>query len=241
MTTIPQIVPAAQGPALVAPPPAPQPRAAAAARPGPAPASPVADAAGPGSRSGWRAHGEAKLAAAGNKPTDTHCACGAPIIKLKGSRMCHACYERNRRANPPVRLAPIDYILSKATLLESGCWCWTGRLKDGYGELYLGGRRVRAHRFTYEYFRSEIPPGLVIDHLCRNRACINPWHMEPVTRKVNSLRGEAPQIIAWRDDRCGRGHDLRDAYVRPDTGTRMCRECQRERGRARRQERRLAA
>lgn len=75
-----------------------------------------------------------------------------------------------------------------------GCWRWQGRLNHaGYGRFTVGGRRdarwVMAHRFAYELLIGPIPEGLELDHLCRQRDCVNPGHMEPVTREENSRRG----------------------------------------------------
>lgn len=71
---------------------------------------------------------------------------------------------------------------------SGGCWIWTGSIdRDGYGYLH-DGRRHNAHRWTYEKFVGPIPDGLEIDHLCRVRPCVNPDHLEPVTRLENNLR-----------------------------------------------------
>lgn len=100
------------------------------------------------------------------------------------------------------------------------CWEWTAASNvHGYGAFWDGERVVRAHRWSYEALRSNIPEGLVLDHLCRNRACVNPWHLEPVTDQVNAERG------AWGiRERCPSGH----AYDDTNTGrrkTRRGREC----------------
>ena len=76
---------------------------------------------------------------------------------------------------------------------DCGCWIWTGRLnRNGYGRAYWCGLEPVAHRLVYELLIGAIPPGLVLDHLCRRRECVNPQHLEPVTIRVNTLRGEAP-------------------------------------------------
>jgi hypothetical protein len=111
------------------------------------------------------------------------------------------------------------------------CWIWTGLLGDGgYGRAYDPGtqRTVAAHRASYEAFIGPIPDGLVIDHLCRNRACVNPTHLEPVTQRVNVLRGEGPTAERARRTHCKEGHPLSgdNLYIHPTRGHRSCKACQ---------------
>lgn len=76
----------------------------------------------------------------------------------------------------------------------SGCWLWTGYKRGGYGRFRLAdGVMVEAHRANFEFHKGKIPDGLVLDHLCRNRSCINPDHLEPVTIQENIRRGETGQ------------------------------------------------
>ncbi len=103
-----------------------------------------------------------------------------------------------------------------------GCWVWTAAIRktDGYGVFNAMGKIVPAHRYAYEEMRAEVPPGLVLDHLCRNRACVNPWHVEPVTDAVNIARGQAPTILLRASGKCKRGHELS-----PRSGGQYCLTC----------------
>lgn len=115
----------------------------------------------------------------------------------------------------------------------NGCWAWLGAFDPhGYGKMWDGRTNVRAHRLMYELHVGEIPNGLVIDHLCRNTACVNPSHLEPVTIRENTLRGFGPASINARKTKCKNGHDfsIENTYVNPQ-GRRTCRTCQRSRTR----------
>ena len=84
---------------------------------------------------------------------------------------------------------------------ETGCRVWTGWLtKNGYAQIWIGGRKQMLHRVAYEEFVGPIPDGLDIDHLCKNRACCEPTHLEPVTRSVNVQRGwdRGREWVNWR-------------------------------------------
>lgn len=114
----------------------------------------------------------------------------------------------------------------------TGCWVWVGHKRDGYGVFSYGGRggvRINAHRYAYQEIIGEIPNGLVLDHLCRQRDCVNPDHLEPVTRKENVLRGFSLSAMQSRQKNCNRGHPLSgdNLYITP-RGKRQCRSCRKQ-------------
>jgi hypothetical protein len=116
----------------------------------------------------------------------------------------------------------------------NGCLPWLAtKDQNGYGRFFTGrrnetGNRVDepAHRISYLLSGGEIPDGYVIDHLCRNPACVNPAHLEPVTRRENAMRGDHPNVIAHLQRTCRRGHDLSlHGRIAPSTGRYRCRLC----------------
>jgi hypothetical protein len=141
-------------------------------------------------------------------------------------------------ADPEKQLAKL---LAKRHVTETGCWKWPGqRTAAGYGQMRTGpGSRDYVHRISHKLLIGPIPEGTEIDHLCRNRACYNPEHLEAVPHRINWLRGESHAAVVVRTNRCGKGHDMTDAYVTKTTGARRCRPCvraQQDRYRAKRRE-----
>lgn len=132
----------------------------------------------------------------------------------------------------------IDRLAEKVALTDSGCVEWIGGTTSaGYGSLTRGkyGTAVLAHRLSYEHHNGPIPTGLQIDHLCRNRLCVNPCHLEPVTQRVNIMRGDSPTARNAAKTHCPRGHELvgDNIYLHPTRGHRECRTCQRARNQLR--------
>lgn len=114
---------------------------------------------------------------------------------------------------------------------NSGCWLWTKSISpDGYGRINIGippGKSLSVHRWSYEYFKGPIPAGLTVDHLCRVRCCVNPYHLEVVTIAQNVLRGISFSARQLRQTHCYRGHpfDEVNTYRPPGRPRRVCKIC----------------
>ena len=128
-----------------------------------------------------------------------------------------------------MRGTPLERLLAKAEVPPSwsACWRWIGAGNPkGYGQIVRDGRLRQAHRVAYELAIGPIPDGLVLDHLCRNRGCINPLHLEPVTSKENTHRGVGTNAAKTH---CPRGHEYTETntYRWPGApgSSRQCRAC----------------
>jgi hypothetical protein len=117
----------------------------------------------------------------------------------------------------------------------NGCWTWIGTIaRTGYGTFSAHSKTHVAHRWTYERLIGPIPAGFHLDHLCRNRACVNPQHLDIVTPRENVMRGMSPSAVIRRQAICKRGHELvgENIYVPPKKPQhRQCRTCRAERAR----------
>jgi hypothetical protein len=140
---------------------------------------------------------------------------------------------------------PIERFMEKVEPQSDECWGWTAtRNKGGYGRFGDSNKVYPAHRWSYEYHVGPIPEGLDLDHTCHtddkecpggieceHRRCVNPWHLEPVTRKENIRRGRTG---AWKAaiTHCPQGHEYaaENTYVSP-RNQRVCRTCHREKQR----------
>lgn len=120
--------------------------------------------------------------------------------------------------------------------ITSDCWIWTGNKASGYGIILVDGVRRVAHRWGWEQMHGPVPDGLQLDHLCRNRACVRPDHLEPVTCKENLLRGDTWNARNASRTECPQGHPYDAANTRFCAGKRYCRTCERDYQRRRRAE-----
>lgn len=117
-------------------------------------------------------------------------------------------------------------------LLE-GCWLWKSNINEnGYGYFKINYKNMRAHRVSYQYWNGPISKNYEIDHLCRNRSCVNPQHLEAVTHQENTKRGlqSKPHLNQHvNKTHCKRGHEFNEKNTYVKDSSRHCRICHKER------------
>lgn len=168
------------------------------------------------------------------------------VIRYGGRFCSRACWDKSHP-----RLPVLERLWSKvnkdAPVPEyrpdlGPCWIWTDKpAVNGYAKFEWEQGEVYAHRFVYELLVGPIPEGLDLDHLCRVRNCVNPAHLEPVTGRVNTLRGYSPSAQHARQTHCRHGHPFDEANTRIDRhGWRICRACESLRSKAQARKHRVA-
>ena len=131
----------------------------------------------------------------------------------------------------------VERLLGEVPTVDPDTGCWTTNVRPGVAgyvarSLTTDGvtKSVYQHRLYYTAEFGEIPAGLSLDHLCRNQACCNPWHLEPVDHRTNVIRGASPAAVAATRTHCPQGHPYEGDNLRVGTdGKRVCRTCHRER------------
>lgn len=117
------------------------------------------------------------------------------------------------------------------------CWFWNAhKTPKGYGQFRSGDSMIRAHKFSFELSNGPLPVGLEIDHVCRNRDCVNPFHLEAVTHEENMKRAAVFTDFGLRNrnkERCRNGHEFSEENTYKWRGARYCRACDREKKRKR--------
>lgn len=155
----------------------------------------------------------------------------------RGNCMAHIEEFHPRELGPKFEIARPDLFWAKVQKGD-GCWAWTGYTNpDGYGYATYRNtdgeeHNATAHRVAWQLTHGLVPDGLSLDHLCRNRGCVNPAHLEPVTSAVNIYRGEGIAARNKAKTHCNHGHPLSgdNLIIRRDGG-RKCRACKRVSGR----------
>lgn len=125
------------------------------------------------------------------------------------------------------RQLPVEERFWQKVDFANDCWVWQAELThDGYGRFKTNGHKLPAHRWSYEYFFGTISINLQLDHLCRTRNCVNPYHLELVTAQTNTIRG---QLARGRSLYCGKGHYKTSETLYKYDDIVRCKLCDKER------------
>lgn len=163
-----------------------------------------------------------------------NCKCGNPITQPPTGGRRRYCSPRCRstafRKRHGMIRPSLEERFYKFVEKSDGCWLWTGGLGgNGYGLFWMDGATKVAHRVAYQLAGNQIDDAEQLDHLCRNRACVNPSHVEPVSCRENLLRGQTHAAENAAKTHCPNGHAYDDAntyYTKK--GARSCRACHRD-------------
>lgn len=163
-------------------------------------------------------------------------------IREKQTQIEWLLWREDRRRNPSGHKgkdgrripSPMTRFLELTSFDSDGCWVWDGNVfATGYGQFSSNRKTYLAHRWIMLFIHGSIPEGLVVDHLCRNRRCVNPSHLEIVTQSVNVRRGMTPAVTRARQaakTHCPKGHPYSGANLYTSgSNYRMCRTCAAER------------
>lgn len=117
---------------------------------------------------------------------------------------------------------------------DSGCWEWIKSTRGGYGLMYEDSKNIQAHVYFYEKYIGKVLPGYVVHHLCRNRKCVNPIHLEMRTQQDNIIYGNGVAAKRAAQTHCNKGHEFtpENTYLTKQN-CRVCLTCNRERNRGR--------
>lgn len=168
-----------------------------------------------------------------SRPYPCQChACNSPFFGDKPDRK-YCCSECSQKAQVGRTKTKFFQRLRECRRGPEECWLYPGKLDPaGYGRTCINNRKLQAHCLSYEHFVGKVPEGLELDHLCRNRACINPAHLEPVTAQVNVRRGMSFAAENAKKTHCPKGHAYSPENTRINVnGSRECRTCCRATGR----------
>lgn len=135
-----------------------------------------------------------------------------------------------------MNVQPVEERFWSKVEFTDGCWLWTAGLNSNrYAQfntkLCRKTKTYTGHRLAFRELRGEIPEGLELDHLCRVRHCVNPWHLEPVSRQENILRGLTVPALRVARTHCPQGHEYNAQNTRVSgRNQRSCKQCHRDRG-----------
>lgn len=173
------------------------------------------------------------------RPFQSACSIDGCLGQATAKNLCSKHYARWQRhgdplsvgrdysARAPKGLTESERFWRRVVLTQNGCWEWTGYLTRGYGRFSPEGRNttVLAHRYLWELLNGST--AMPLDHLCRNRACVNPNHLEPVTAKENARRASDHWHATTTTCKAGLHSYPENQVLEPSTGRTRCRECRR--------------